>query len=261
MIFSDRFRMGFLAEDQFKMRTFLSEGTGAGVAFSPIDITGLIAWWDADDSSTITESSGAVSQWNDKSGTGNHLVQATGSLQPTLTANQLNGRPTIIGDGTERMTVTDFQGLTGVSEYTAYFVINRTFTATNRDFLEVQQSGTLVLRLRSVPTNSSIIWTTVTDVPDNASSSRTWGNVDQYYVRKATYNGSQQTWSVSGTTDTDALTGALVDGVQYDLALWDGIAAITNWAGGAAEILMYDNLLSAGDQTLVEDYLLAKWGI
>ena len=37
---------------------------------------------DASDTSTITESGGYVSQWNDKSGRGNNATQSTGSLQP-----------------------------------------------------------------------------------------------------------------------------------------------------------------------------------
>ena len=52
-------------------------------------------WIDADDASSITETSNAVSQWNDKSGNGFHFVQATGSEQPTLTANGLNSKPVI----------------------------------------------------------------------------------------------------------------------------------------------------------------------
>jgi len=34
-------------------------------------------WLDAADASTITESGGAVSQWDDKSGNNHHVIQAT----------------------------------------------------------------------------------------------------------------------------------------------------------------------------------------
>ena len=36
----------------------------------------LLLWLDADDNTTITHSSNAVSQWNDKSGNGNHATQS-----------------------------------------------------------------------------------------------------------------------------------------------------------------------------------------
>jgi len=47
-------------------------------------------WLDASDESTITESSGSVSQWDDKSGNDNHVSQSTGSNQPTTNSNTIN---------------------------------------------------------------------------------------------------------------------------------------------------------------------------
>lgn len=54
--------------------------------WTPSDIETAL-WLDGKDESTITESGGAVSQWDDKSGNGGHAVQATGSQQPTYTTN------------------------------------------------------------------------------------------------------------------------------------------------------------------------------
>jgi hypothetical protein len=48
------------------------------------DIDGLALWLDAEDSSTITHSSNAVSQWSDKSGNGNHATQSTAANRPSL---------------------------------------------------------------------------------------------------------------------------------------------------------------------------------
>jgi hypothetical protein len=60
--------------------------------FSPLDLSPTL-WLDASDETTITESGGAVSQWDDKSGNGYDLTQATGTYQPktgTATINSLN---------------------------------------------------------------------------------------------------------------------------------------------------------------------------
>jgi hypothetical protein len=43
-------------------------------------------WLDAADASTITESSGAVSQWNDKSGNGHHGTQSVSNSRPIYTS-------------------------------------------------------------------------------------------------------------------------------------------------------------------------------
>jgi len=57
----------------------------------------LVAWYDANDGSTITQSGGTVSQWDDKSGNGYHATQSTPSLEPTYTASDalMNSMPSI----------------------------------------------------------------------------------------------------------------------------------------------------------------------
>jgi hypothetical protein len=57
-------------------------------------------WLDAADASTVTTVSGAVSQWNDKSGNGRNAVQATSTDRPAYTANALNGKSVLTLDGT-----------------------------------------------------------------------------------------------------------------------------------------------------------------
>lgn len=59
------------------------------------------AWYDATDSSTITEISGEVSQWDDKSGNGQHLGQAVIGTQPTTNVRTLNGLNVLDFDGTD----------------------------------------------------------------------------------------------------------------------------------------------------------------
>jgi hypothetical protein len=66
-------------------------------AWSPLSFgSDLLGWWDAQDGATITQSGGTVSQWSDKSGSGNHLVQATGANQPAYDPTGFDGsRPAI----------------------------------------------------------------------------------------------------------------------------------------------------------------------
>lgn len=85
----------------FRVAAINAVGTGAYSAsvtdtptapFSPLDLSPTM-WFDASDETTITESGGAVSQWDDKSGNNYDLVQATSSAQPktgTTTINSLN---------------------------------------------------------------------------------------------------------------------------------------------------------------------------
>lgn len=56
-------------------------------------------WLDAADAPTITTVSGAVSQWNDKSGNGTNVAQATGSARPTIASSFQNSQNALLFDG------------------------------------------------------------------------------------------------------------------------------------------------------------------
>jgi hypothetical protein len=58
-------------------------------------------WLDAADASTITTVSGAVSQWNDKSGNGRHATQGTSGYRPAYTSAAINSKNVVTFDGTD----------------------------------------------------------------------------------------------------------------------------------------------------------------
>jgi hypothetical protein len=60
-------------------------------------------WLDATDASTITELSGSVSQWDDKSGSGNDFPQGNASRQPITGVRTLNGLNVLDFDGGDSM--------------------------------------------------------------------------------------------------------------------------------------------------------------
>lgn len=57
--------------------------------WTPANITTAL-WLDAADASTVTLTSGAVSQWSDKSGNALHASQSNSSLRPTYASNTVN---------------------------------------------------------------------------------------------------------------------------------------------------------------------------
>ena len=71
---------------------------GQGI-LNPKGISGanLNLWLDAEDTSTLTHSSNAVSQWQDKSGNGKHATQGTTSRKPTYTVSNslLNNKSSV----------------------------------------------------------------------------------------------------------------------------------------------------------------------
>jgi len=70
--------------------------------WTPAKIT-CAAWYDAADTNTITLSSGAVSQWNDKSGNARNMTQGTPANRPTFVANFTNDLASALFDGTDSL--------------------------------------------------------------------------------------------------------------------------------------------------------------
>ena len=64
------------------------------VAWTPLNLPSLVAWWDAQDAAHISLSGSNVTSWTDKKG-GVVASQGTGANQPTWSATARNGKPGI----------------------------------------------------------------------------------------------------------------------------------------------------------------------
>ena len=58
----------------------------------PATLSSLKLWLDASDGASITHSSNAVSQWNDKSGNNNHATQSSADHKPTYSDSGMSGK-------------------------------------------------------------------------------------------------------------------------------------------------------------------------
>lgn len=82
------------------MTSFLIDPYRFGRLWTPADITTAL-WLDASDASTVTTASGAVSQWNDKSGNARHATQGTAGNRPAYTSAGQNGLNIVTFDGSD----------------------------------------------------------------------------------------------------------------------------------------------------------------
>lgn len=99
--------------------------------WTPASITTAV-WLDANDASSLTIVSNAVSQWNDKSGTSRHLSQSTASQRPAYNATgYLSSLPLITFDGSNDI-LTATSGSTGIANV-SMFMAMRYVTATGED--------------------------------------------------------------------------------------------------------------------------------
>jgi len=108
----------------------------------------MVLWLDASDASTITESGGSVSQWDDKSGEDNHVSQATGSKQPTTGSRTQNGLNVLDFDNASGDTLrnTSPSGLS-LSDIDIFAVVKRDdVDQSDRYVLTLNGSGTAQIR-------------------------------------------------------------------------------------------------------------------
>jgi hypothetical protein len=236
---------------------------------APTEISGCVGWWDASDASSITQSGGLVSQWNDKSGQGNHAT-ASGTARPTLVSNALNGRSVVSFDGAD-----DVMEAAISSGYTAatVFVVLRADAAGGGSLGRVMTRGASTLffdganaALRYNPpfagaTGNGGQRTANSSVALGAwsLSSFTWsGGLDVSTAITPRLSGASSSAGLTGTGDSVSSTGIST------LAIGNRSVADGNdrgWNGRIAELIFFNASLSTANIARVEAYLAAKWGI
>jgi hypothetical protein len=221
--------------------------------FSPLDLSPDL-WLDAADTSTIISSLGSVSQWNDKSGNAANVSNALSAQQPETGLATINGlnvlsfngssdrlRNTVVAAATQPNTlVTVARSTSGVTVTKSLF--NATGLPTNAMFYR-----------NSSPRVVSLFAGTVAGV-------QSVGDQTQPKVLVAAFNGSSSFTRVNGSQSANFNSGSSSKGVGYQI----GSNASNSgefWDGDIAEVLFFDRLLTAGDISLLESYLSAKWGI
>ena len=227
--------------------------------FTPLDLSPAL-WLDAADATTITASSGAVSEWRDKSGNARHVSQGTAARQPTTGTRTQNGLNVLDFDGGDRLVRADAAALRP-STATVFAVVklpdaplsgvksilangNDIDYATNNYIFGINSASMAVLgRTPSAIVSGSAL---------SASTS---------YVLEWVHSGSDVTARANGTLNINAAASTLgTDNTQGVFVGGDNISAYL-WTSTIAEIIFYGSQLSASDLTKVRDYLTTKWGL
>jgi hypothetical protein len=219
----------------------------------------LFAWYDASDTSTVTESSGNVSQWDDKSGNDYHLVQLTGSNQPnsygTYTENSLNVMRTSFQDYIEK---TDFGGIAfsgGIMLATITKDISGTGVWEDHVYLEGGVSSE-ILKVRRQSTNTRLSYSYGLD-GTSGSVDGTTGTFPDDTMNIVTQGHDSGTWSgyVDGDLDKTASISGTFDLTQLRVG-WRSNGGPDIRTG---EVLVVEDF-STSTRQKVEGYLAHKWG-
>jgi len=230
--------------------TYLADKWGI---VKPTNIPNNILWLDATDSTTITETDGAVSQWNDKSGLDNHVVQATGASQPNSKVSTINGLASIKFDGVDDDLInTSFPNINTYS----IFIVGEYVGTTVQTLLELSNGITsftgvvfdyLLGTQSSVTTSDGVlVGVDLLETPKLRIYTAILDGADlKYYVN-----------SVLQDTDSAGPIPATIS----DLTI-GSLMGIDFLKGSIGEIAIYDRALSDTEKDYILDYLSEKWAI
>ena len=220
--------------------------------WTPIQLPGLMSWWDASDLSTITASSGLVSQWRDKSGAARHMAQATGTNQPTTGTRTQNGLNVLDFDGTTDYMSTAVAAYSEVSPYSIFVAFKNDVGANSLTNIVVRcVDGTAA---GSISKDSTNTWRM------NAGTAIAGGTPDANpHGISAIFNSTSSYLRLDGTVLGGPTNVGTAGFTQYRVGANN--SATSPWDGFVCEIIMSTNAIGDPDVLLVENYLRVKWGL
>lgn len=220
--------------------------------------------WDPSVASSVTLSSGQVSQLNDLSGNGRNMVQATSSNQPTYTIAGKNGLNVMTCGGDDYLTTAS----TWSQTYMTFFMVVRYNQPGSVTTMIANGWSNYQLDLQNNSPKSDSKFTF--QLEPGGSTSYFWadGASDanwHYFCLKRPNSGTTPTATIDGGGSwangstggvgpiTALSTGKLWIGARNDLAV--------PLQGQIGEVITYSNLMSDPDIATTNAYLAAKWGI
>lgn len=224
---------------------------------APTAIADLALWLDASDTATITHVANAVSQWDDKSGNGDHATQGTGSLQPTTNASSQNGL-NVIDFNLDYMNVSGLAN--SATEITQFVMFKRDtdgfhcLTGDTTDTADSAPKG-IFWGIDNSPVGLDFLY------PGGINSSRSYGS-STYYIGVMQYSDSGDVYSfrhtrlASGDGAATSAPGTPTGNVRIGRD-----SASFQLVGKIGELARYHRWLTHMEVTQVEDLWLAKWGL
>jgi hypothetical protein len=206
----------------------------------PSDIPGLAAWYRY--GIGITAAAGLVSQWDDASGNGRHLEQASGTNQPTLDASKV-----IVCDGSDNYLRATFT----LNQPCTYAALMKTVTWTSgrRPIGGSANEAALVFN----PSSPSLRINAGASTGDNANLP-----VGVFGSVVCVFNGASSSLLVNQTAPAVGDAGALNPG---GITLGSG-SALTTFANVAfMEFVVYTGALSSANQLALAEYLMHVGGL
>lgn len=253
----------------------------AGGSWFPSDLASLVAWYDADDASTlydatsggnlVTSHDAQVKRWEDKSGNGHHATQSNANgPKIQTTSGTLDSKPVMkfVEASSSFLTVADAAALR-TYPIGVLVVVRTSQTESNNGVVgkwgdpghrdwgllhsAVSPGGKGLAVLRNSADSATISAQSTGDVADGAARllgavfDPPSGDVDLFI------NGT-----LDGTTSATSSNGAST--VSLAIGSYSSVNSTLGFTGDIAEVVIW-NSASVSDRENVEGYLAWKWGL
>ncbi len=232
--------------------------------FVPSRLANLAAWYDASDPTTLTQNSGAVVDWHDKSGHGNTLEQPTAKARP-------QSGSTLAGLNTLSFAKSEFLITANSAFSTNLFNASTAFVVADAPAQPVLQA---VVSSGLPPNYTTPRWELLLEPNgltnfdfDNTTSGRLTTNVA--YSGPAIWalggRGGQQFMRKNGDllASSNGPGGSVVDHHPLVVGGKMGGGGVLSFpfTGTIGEILIFNRDLTTSETQSIEGYLACKWGL
>jgi Concanavalin A-like lectin/glucanases superfamily len=239
--------------------------TSFATSTPPVDYTpnfpGCTLWLDAADKTTIKFTSGSntnVTQWNDKSGSGNHFSSYSSTYNPGIGFKKINGYD-----------VMDFSG-SKVLQNTTMTITNNIFTIFFVGYA-VSPGTSNILFADSTTANGYGVQIGVVNTGwygyTRAAPSSYYGQNSNFpatslFMATVTNDGTNFYNYINGSNLFNIVSGTSTATTPTAGFQIGGNIAVTSYFGGyICEFIVYNNVLSTSQRQIIEGYLAWKWGM
>jgi hypothetical protein len=246
--------------------------------FGPKRVSGLQAWFDASDASTLYDatsggslvaSNGAVARWEDKSGNARHATQSTAGSRPVRKTNQLNSLDGLDFDGTNdtlnvNAMATFFSGVN--PSHTVIAVAKTDITNSAQDLFSAANSSNDNENSRSIWNSASQKLAIARESTDPSSKLAVGSTSLGTSAKCATwlFNGTNGRVFLNGVADVSATDLTHPQSLPFNQAAIGSLPRASPavfFNGLIFEVVIYNSALSDQSRSAVESYLITKWGI
>lgn len=249
----------------------------AAAAWTPASLSNLLAWYKADTGvysdagTTLATDTQTVQQWNDQSGNGYHLLQATSGRRPQYLSAGFNSKQTVkFTSATPTGMVTATNVVAGFGTNASGFFVGQLLTGTASNARAVSLCKPFA---SDTDANSCIMG--FRNAGGDAIASYRGGVVASQAVSLATnlrfgvvYDGANGTSYLNNANATATANTNAFDSTDGTYALGVGIELINDrafgnlgWDGPISEVVITLGALSSGDRNSLDSYFQTHWGL